>query len=430
MAQHDYVIANANGATVRADINNALLAISSTNSGSSEPSTPYAYEMWVDTSNNLLKLRNAANDGWITLGVSITASNTVDINGGAIDGTPIGASSASTGVFTTFTSNGIDDNADATAITIDSSENVSITGNLDAAKLTSNNGVLELDDNGSHNGIINVPASLFLNIDSDAGATTEYVEIAKDRTSTSGGTSLMKVQEDGNVGIGTESPAHQLDIRSSSVSADNFLTVGNSDSTKFLGLYGGTSSNALPTIYADSTSTALRFAYATDPAFNGFSEKMRLLVGGGLTFNGDTAAANALDDYEEGTWTPQLTDVGGNLATLSTANGSYTKIGRMILLNFNITLSSIASMTGDYTALTNLPFSHPTASYNGTGMVDYFSGLETAVSKIAIDSSSTATWMWLTFTSGSGGVSTGYLPVSYFGGNENIKGSVIYQTSV
>ena len=49
MAQHDYVIANANGATVRADINNALLAISSTNSGSSEPSTPYAYEMWVDT---------------------------------------------------------------------------------------------------------------------------------------------------------------------------------------------------------------------------------------------------------------------------------------------------------------------------------------------------------------------------------------------
>ena len=36
MAQNDYVIANANGATVRADINNALLAISSTNSGSSE----------------------------------------------------------------------------------------------------------------------------------------------------------------------------------------------------------------------------------------------------------------------------------------------------------------------------------------------------------------------------------------------------------
>ena len=34
------------------------------------------------------------------------------------------------------------------------------------------------------------------------------------------------------------------------------------------------------------------------------TERMRLLSGGGLTFNGDTAAANALDDYEEGTWTP------------------------------------------------------------------------------------------------------------------------------
>ena len=36
----------------------------------------------------------------------------------------------------------------------------------------------------------------------------------------------------------------------------------------------------------------------------GSAERMRILSGGGVTFNGDTAAANALDDYEEGTWTP------------------------------------------------------------------------------------------------------------------------------
>ena len=126
MAQHDYVIANASGASVRADINNMALAISSNNSGSSEPSTKYAYLWWLDSSANVLKLRNSANNAWITMPFSITANNTVDINGGAIDGTPIGASAASTGVFTTFTSNGIDDNADATAITIDSSEKVGI----------------------------------------------------------------------------------------------------------------------------------------------------------------------------------------------------------------------------------------------------------------------------------------------------------------
>ena len=102
----DYVIANASGATVRADINTTLLAVVSNNSGSSEPGTMYAFMLWVDTTTNLIKLRNAANSAWITLGVSITASNTVDVNGGSIDGTPIGASSASTGAFTTLSATG------------------------------------------------------------------------------------------------------------------------------------------------------------------------------------------------------------------------------------------------------------------------------------------------------------------------------------
>jgi len=106
MAQHDYVIANASGATVRADINNMALAISSNNSGSSAPSTTYAYLWWLDTSANVLKLRNSANNAWITMPFSITANNTVDINGGTIDGTNIGASSAGTGAFTTLNASG------------------------------------------------------------------------------------------------------------------------------------------------------------------------------------------------------------------------------------------------------------------------------------------------------------------------------------
>jgi hypothetical protein len=65
-----------------------------------------------------------------TLGVTGVATlaslvaTTADINGGTIDGTVIGGTTAAAGTFTTFTSTGIDDNADATAITIDSSENV------------------------------------------------------------------------------------------------------------------------------------------------------------------------------------------------------------------------------------------------------------------------------------------------------------------
>ena len=88
MAQHDYNIANAAGATVRADINSALSAIASNNSGSSEPSTTFAYEWWIDTSTGVLKLRNSGNSGWVTMPFSISSDNTVDINGGTVNGLP------------------------------------------------------------------------------------------------------------------------------------------------------------------------------------------------------------------------------------------------------------------------------------------------------------------------------------------------------
>ena len=145
MAQHDYVIANANGATVRADINNALLAISSTNSGSSEPSTTYAYELWLDTTNNLLKLRNAANDAWITLGLSVTASNTVDIDGGAIDGTAIGANSATTGAFTTVTASSTISGTSITASTSLLTPLIEYTDGDDAITIADGGGVTIAD---------------------------------------------------------------------------------------------------------------------------------------------------------------------------------------------------------------------------------------------------------------------------------------------
>jgi hypothetical protein len=67
MAQHDYTIANQSGAAFRADLNNALAAIVSQNSGAAEPSVTYAYQPWADTTTGLFKIRNAANSAWITL---------------------------------------------------------------------------------------------------------------------------------------------------------------------------------------------------------------------------------------------------------------------------------------------------------------------------------------------------------------------------
>ena len=99
MAQHDYNLANQSGADFRADLNNALSAIVTVNSGATAPSTTFSHQLWVDTSSNVLKIRNAANDAWVTTGLSITADNTFDINGGTING--ITALSFSTGASVT-----------------------------------------------------------------------------------------------------------------------------------------------------------------------------------------------------------------------------------------------------------------------------------------------------------------------------------------
>jgi hypothetical protein len=63
--QHDYVLDDAPGASVRADINAALLAIAHKNQGASQPSATFSLLEWGDITANLLKRRNAANSGWI-----------------------------------------------------------------------------------------------------------------------------------------------------------------------------------------------------------------------------------------------------------------------------------------------------------------------------------------------------------------------------
>tara|TARA_R100000406_G_scaffold87246_1_gene71820 strand:+ start:738 stop:2246 length:1509 start_codon:yes stop_codon:yes gene_type:complete len=69
MAQHDGVIDNGTGSAVRTDINNALAAINSNNSGASDPSTTYAYQFYADEGDNTFKIRNASNNGYINISI-------------------------------------------------------------------------------------------------------------------------------------------------------------------------------------------------------------------------------------------------------------------------------------------------------------------------------------------------------------------------
>ena len=70
----DYTIANDTGANVRSDINAVLGAIQTLNSGSSDPSANVAFQLSVNTTTSLLKIRNAANNGYIEIG-NVTQAN-------------------------------------------------------------------------------------------------------------------------------------------------------------------------------------------------------------------------------------------------------------------------------------------------------------------------------------------------------------------
>lgn len=81
MAQHDYVISNQSFPNTRSDINNALAAIVSNNAGASAPTTTYAYQLWYDTTTDILKIRNADDDAWITLFTFDQTADSVVVSG-------------------------------------------------------------------------------------------------------------------------------------------------------------------------------------------------------------------------------------------------------------------------------------------------------------------------------------------------------------
>ncbi len=82
MAQSDGIVQNATFPTVRADINDNLAALFSQSSGNSEPTVTVSFQPWIDTGVTpaLWKVRNATNNGWITIG-------TIDGNEIAFEGT-------------------------------------------------------------------------------------------------------------------------------------------------------------------------------------------------------------------------------------------------------------------------------------------------------------------------------------------------------
>ena len=172
------------------------------------------------------------------------------------------------------------------------------------------------------------------------------------------GTPLYVDQTNNRVGVGTASPAVNLDIVEDSSSTDAIL-----------GITAGTGGRAQIRSEAQSDGTSSVLSFHTMSSSN-TSEVGRWLAGGGLTFNGDTAAANALDDYEEGEFD---VDVSTSNLTVNTSQDRcrYTKIGRVVRVSGTIKFSSVTS-SSDTVTITGLPFSSA-ANVSGGEAYGHFS---------------------------------------------------------
>ena len=145
-------------------------------------------------------------------------------------------------------------------------------------------------------------------------------------------------------GITDNSNATAITIDSSeTVTCNNNILVGAADSGKLFFL---SSSGFSPRIQGVTNDLAF---------YTNNSERLRIRTNGGLTFNGDTAAANALDDYEEGTWSPVYSSTGLS-PTHDISNGYYTKIGNHVFFSMLIGTNAVSGTSTYHLTITGLPY--------------------------------------------------------------------------
>jgi hypothetical protein len=160
----------------------------------------------------------------------------------------------------------------------------------------------------------------------------------------------------GNVGIGTSTfdfwgfgnfggtPITQK-LATANTTDSVGVAVGSSTSSINFATLNATSSltniNRIVSTTTDTTNNSeaghLAFFVKSGATSTATEERFRVTANG-VTFNGDTAAANALDDYEEGTFTP--TTAGDATGAFSGVLGEYTKIGNVVHFRIAATIST------------------------------------------------------------------------------------------
>ena len=309
MSQHDFEIANQGFPSFRSDLNSGLQALASNSAGATAPSTTYAYQMWYDSTTNLLKMRNADDDAWITLAYFDQTNDEWEVRSAVIQAVD------SAGVV-------IKTDDGTTRLTIADDGSITTQGDLtvsalltvnDAASITNNNGVVTTFNRETSDGAI----ALF----QKDGSTVGIIGSADsgDRIYLANG---------GLEGVGIDNGWNAF-LPTSQVGAekDNHLSLGRATS-RFTDLY----------------------------------------LSGGV-YLGGTGAANYLDDYEEGSGTPTVTMTGSGSVTISGGNYEYTKVGNVCHFSFEFQVTGSSSPVGMLQVA--LPFATPSQVYTAGSLRVY-----------------------------------------------------------
>ena len=124
----------------------------------------------------------------------------------------------------------------------------------------------------------------------------------------------------------------------------------------------------------NSTNLGLASPASNTTAFEFKSNgQMWVKAGGGIDFSsaadvasGETISSSVLDDYEEGLYTPTITNL-GNHTTNSNTYGAYTKIGDLVTVRFRYQWTGRSTTNGAYNVHVSLPFSGANVSVPGHG---------------------------------------------------------------
>jgi hypothetical protein len=194
-------------------------------------------------------------------------------------------------------------------------------------------------------------------------------------------TEQMRISAVGNVAIGTTSPVGSLTVQRASEAATIALcNTASGDRYGYIFSTTGTTTNDLT---ISSELNGANTERARIPSTGGIQSVNSISVGNatpttsgaGITFPATQSAssnANTLDDYEEGTWTPEL--VGGTTTGTPVAGaGYYTKVGNLVTIFYQFEGVATPSGAAGTLFVRGMPFTLNSAStiysYNNPGMV-------------------------------------------------------------